>query len=1075
VRARLTSSRFVGRVGELAELELAVREGVSGRPTLVLLGGDSGLGKTRLVAELQRRLTQPESDSVPLILRGDGVDQADGELPYAPLLGALRPLARARHPVLDTLSSATRRQLGRLVPGLDDNASPAGERTDATGQLRLFEAVLELIDALSEDAPLVLILEDMHWADRSTRAFVTFLARSLRTERVTLLLTYRTDELHRRHPLRPLLAELERLERARRVELEPFDRDELEQAVADILGSVPAGPLLTRLLERAEGNPLYTEELLAADLDGRGPPPRSLSDAFLQRIEPLSADAQRVARVLSLGRTLDEPALAAICDLDRERLSAALREAVGEQVLVVDPEDRFGFRHALLREALYDDLLPGERGSLHTELAHYLEKEAQIGAGDPEEEMLRRTSIAFHYSAAGDQTAALRTTVQAGIAARYAQAIGEAADLFQRALELWPRVPDAETVTGSDHVELLCRAAGAISILDERTRADSLLGQALDELDPSADPARYASILVRRGRVLWSLNRGKEAVAIGERALAMIPAGDAGGDRMLIRAWLARLQFVRGRFREAKADGEAALAEALAAEDRDAEIELRNTLGMAKVCLGEVEEGLGSLRRAITLARECDELDSLAVAYANLADMLAIAGRIVEAVGIAQEGLAATPRNHVRNRDWLSLTLSEVAFIAGDWSLARECLSPSAERAAGILSIFRQTREAELAAGIGDEQRALDCLDSVADLVAASSEPQWIGVFGSVSAEVHARRGDLEAAQAAVAQALDRMEVCTDDVARIARVSLTGLRVEADRAQRARDLGDAAMRRDALARARVHLSRIEAAAPDGGPLERARLAEGRAESARARGRATARDWARAADACEAIAHPYPAAVARWREAECHVAHGDRDAAATAVAAAVRGARELGSVWLEREARGLAERARLSPDGAAVRRRRRRRPRPRIRSGSPRASARCSPWLPRVPPTARSAPRCTWPRRRPVFTCRGSSRSSTCRGAPRPLRWPIACTSHSRRVGPVARQDGWRLAGYAVRARFLALGSERSSSWSSRSAPGVPSLSCRERSRSALISAPRRIATLVIQIQTRKAMIPPRVP
>jgi DNA-binding CsgD family transcriptional regulator/tetratricopeptide (TPR) repeat protein len=913
----LTSSRFIGRVGELAELELAVREGVCGRPTLVLLGGDSGLGKTRLVAELQRRLIAPEFDPAPLILRGDGVEQADGELPYAPLLGALRPLVRACHPALQTLSSATRRQLARLVPGLDDDLVPADERTDGTGQLRLFEAVLDLIDALSDQAPLVLILEDVHWADRSTRAFVAFLARSLRTERVTLLLTYRTDELHRRHPLRPLLAELERLERARRMELEPFDRDELEQAVADIIGSAPAGPLLARLLERAEGNPLYTEELLAADLDGRGAPPRSLSDAFLQRIERLSADAQRVARALSLGRALDQPALAAISGLDGTPLSAALREAVTEQVLVVDSEDRFGFRHALLREALYDDLLPGERGALHIELAHYLEDEAQIGGGDAEEEMLRRASIASHYSAAGDQPAALRTTVQAGIAATHAQAIGEAAGLFGRALELWPRVPEPEAVTGIDHVELLCRAADVLSILDERARADSLLCDALEELGPDAEPGRYASILVRRGRVLWSLNRGAEAIALGERALAMIPAGDPGTDRMLIRAWLARLQFIRGKFREGKADGEAALAEALAAEDRSAEIELLNTVGMAKVCLGEVEEGLDSLRRAIALARECDDLDRLATAYSNLADMLATAGRIGEAVSTAQEGLAATPRNHVRNRDWLSLTISEVAFIAGDWTLARASLSPSAERMVGNLSIFRQTREAELEAGIGDERRALECLESVADLVAASSEPQWIGVFGSVLAEVHARRGDLEAAQTAAAQALDRMEVCTDDIAGIARVSLSGMRVEADRAQRARDLGDGAMRRDAVARARVHLSRVQAAAQDGGPLERARLAQARAESARARGRASARDWARAADAYETIAHPYPAAVARWREAECHVAQGDRDAAAAAAAAAIRGARELGSLWLERESRGLAERARLSLDGATA--------------------------------------------------------------------------------------------------------------------------------------------------------------
>ena len=160
-----------------------------------------------------------------------------------------------------------------MLPGLQDDGRLRSDRDDPSGQLRLFEALLELIDTLSESAPLVLALEDMHWADRSTRTFVAFLARSLRQERVVLLLTYRADELHRRHPLRPLLSELERLERARRIDLSPFDRDELGEALADILGAQPEASLLERLFARSEGNPLYTEELLAAGLDGRGAAP----------------------------------------------------------------------------------------------------------------------------------------------------------------------------------------------------------------------------------------------------------------------------------------------------------------------------------------------------------------------------------------------------------------------------------------------------------------------------------------------------------------------------------------------------------------------------------------------------------------------------------------------------------------------------------------------------------------------------------------------------------------------------------------------------------------------------------
>ena len=208
---------------------------------------------------------------------------------------------------------------------------------DGSGQLRLFEAVLELIDLVAETAPLVLALEDMHWADRSTRTFVSFLARSLRQERVMLLLTYRTDELHRRHPLRPLLSELERLERARRIDLAPFDRDELSEALTDILGAQPEGPLLERLFARSEGNPLYTEELLAAGLDGRGAAPRacatrSCCGSSACRPTPSASPAPSPS-----GARSTRHALAAVTELGGDAQMLALREAVAEQVLVDGP------------------------------------------------------------------------------------------------------------------------------------------------------------------------------------------------------------------------------------------------------------------------------------------------------------------------------------------------------------------------------------------------------------------------------------------------------------------------------------------------------------------------------------------------------------------------------------------------------------------------------------------------------------------------------------------------------------------------------------------------------------------
>src|SRR6478752_111851 len=248
--SRVTSTTFVGRAGELDELRAALDQAVGGRPGLAFIAGESGVGKTRLLSELERAARAQGVG----VIGGDCVELGEGELPYAPLVSALRPLARANDPAL-----------AQILPGLGRGE----ERVDdeATAQARLFDALLELLELLAGEDGLLLTVEDLHWADRSTRAFLVYLAASLCRERVLVVTTYRPDELHRRHPLRPLLAELERDARARRVELRPLTRAELGEQLTDILGEAPRGDLLGRLFSRSEGNPLFAEELLAAGTD----------------------------------------------------------------------------------------------------------------------------------------------------------------------------------------------------------------------------------------------------------------------------------------------------------------------------------------------------------------------------------------------------------------------------------------------------------------------------------------------------------------------------------------------------------------------------------------------------------------------------------------------------------------------------------------------------------------------------------------------------------------------------------------------------------------------------------------
>jgi DNA-binding CsgD family transcriptional regulator/tetratricopeptide (TPR) repeat protein len=905
MRGRLTSNRFVGRASELAELELAADDAADGRPSLVLLGGASGIGKTRLVAELERRL-----DGM-LVLHGDCVEPSEGELPYAPLLGALRPLVRDRHPALSELSAGSRAQLARLLPSLGELPAHR-EDAQAAGQARLFEALLELLHLLSEVQGVALVLEDMQWGDSSTRTFTAFLARSLRTERVMLLITYRSDELHRRHPLRPLLAELDRLDRARTIELAPFDRDELSEALADILGAEPDMELVERLLARSGGNPLYIEELLAAGLDGRGAAPQSLRDAFMLRIEHLAVDAQAVARVVSAGGRSTERTLEQVTGFERPRLHEALRHALAEHVLVTDVDGRFAFRHELLREALYDDLLPGERGALHLALARALEDQCGV---DDDAEVERVTAIATHYAAAGDQSAALRATVAAAIEAERVHAYREVAESAERALELWPRVPDDERISTLDHVELLVLAARGHGGGGDHARGEVLMQRALAEVDPALEPVRYGALLGWLARTQWTLNRGRESLEAGQRALELLSPDPAGAaDRAALLAWLARTRVLRGRYRDAIADGEEALAAAVAASDAIAESDVLNTLGMARIALGEVDSGVARLHRAAQIARDHGDVAREAYAYANLADSLQLAGRTSESLEIAREGLALTPRRLRGSHDWMTMTVSHIAFQAGEWDTARAHAGPPAEQVIGRHLIFRLLRDAELALGEGAADQAATALDAAEPHVRVSTESQWHGLFGSLRAEALRRDGDLERARAAVAQALDEIETCTDDVMRLASVTAMGLSVEADRAQRARDLGEPKAARDALAHARIHVQRLGAAAQSGGPVERAWREFGQAEVARARGRSDAALWAAAARSWDALGRPYHAALARHREAEALVERGERDTAAAVAGEALERAGALGAGWLEGELRGLAGRARLRLDG-----------------------------------------------------------------------------------------------------------------------------------------------------------------
>src|SRR5581483_10224838 len=409
-----------------------------------------------------------------------------------------------------------------------------------------------------------------------------------------------------------------------------------------------------------------------------------------------------------------------------------------------------------------------ERGDLHLELAGNLER-TECAAADGGVE--HAATIARHYEAAGDQPSALRATVRAALAARQVHAYGEAADLFERALELWPRVLDGAQLLELppdrtfDHVDLLGMAARSHSIGGDRARAEVLAGRALDELDQETDPRRYARLLASRARMQWSLNRGLEGIETAHRALEMLGSDDkCDSDRASLLGWLSRTQVLRGRFRAAIEDGERALASAIRAGDSYSEGEVLNTLGMAQMALGDVEQGSARLHRAMEIARRNEDINGLSYAYANLADLLYLRGHTRKALEVAREGIATIPRRLGRGRDWMELSLAEILLASGDIAEARARMNAASRQAVGVQLIYRLLVDADIALAEGDDETAAISLADVEPLVAQATEPQWIGPLGAMLGELHRRRGELPQARAAVAAALDRLELCTDDV-----------------------------------------------------------------------------------------------------------------------------------------------------------------------------------------------------------------------------------------------------------------------------------------------------------------------
>ena len=473
---------LVGRDAELARLRALLHDAAAGRAVTGLVSGDAGIGKSRLVDEA-KQIAERDGFTV---LCGQCAEIGDS-VPYLPFADAFRTA-----PPRIEKAIKTRPVLSRLLPDGDEQA----HEVDWAGLTRqqMFGAVLSLLSELAAESPVLLVIEDLHWADASTRHLVTFLARMLHRERVAIIGTYRTDDLHRRHPLRGVIAELLRLPMVALIELGPLSAAALAEILSN--GQDAPSPLsaatLNSLVERAEGNAYYAEELLTASSCAEGTLPTGLAALLLSRVERVSDAAQQVLRAAAVaGGGAADDLVRAASGLPDDVYEEAVREAAGHQLLAFDEPDGYRFRHALLREAVYADLMPGERTRLHARLASLL-------AGVPG----AAAELAHHSMASHDIPGAFAASVQAGIEAERLGAPAEAHRHYDLALELWLRVEGADRIAGMTRGKLGLKSALAAAASGDVPRAVHLLRRIRDWVSAGARPAADAELRCRVGERL---------------------------------------------------------------------------------------------------------------------------------------------------------------------------------------------------------------------------------------------------------------------------------------------------------------------------------------------------------------------------------------------------------------------------------------------------------------------------------------------------------------------------------------------------------------------------------------------
>src|SRR4051794_20826917 len=879
------TSALIGRDAELEHLcsTLGISASAPAQPrSAVLLAGDAGVGKTRLLTELRDRAVAEGWQ----VLAGHCLDFADSALPYLPFSEITGRIARELPDLFDDVA-ARHPALLRLLPGQRMLSQATDPESIPADQAALLDGVHALAEAAGSHQPLLLVVEDLHWADQSTRDLISFLFGRGFEAPVALVGSYRSDDIHRRHPLRRQVAVWARMTGVERVQLEPLGAADVRLLVQRLHPDPLPEERVRDIVSRAEGNAFFVEELVGASWVRSDGIPEDLADVLLVRLEGLGTAGVTVVRAAAVaGRRVSHAALSAVVEVPPTELDSAVRDAVEGHVLVPSRDDFYEFRHALLAEAVYDDLLPGERTSLHAAYARALQDGRANGTA---------AELARHARLAKDYATALTASLRAGDDARGVGGAEEAAQHYLQALDLWhdTRLPDDADL---DLPRLVGLVADALITAGHPARALGVTREQLDHLPSDAGDSVRGQLLGVLAGAMVMTETPEDPLTLTREAVELVP-DEPSNARAKVLAVHARILGRVGRIADAREVAMTALALAERLDMPRLASDIRTTLAGLKEKGGSAESLVESLRSAIDLAAAAGASNAELRALLLLGNHHIDRGEFAEADETFERAAA---RARAEGTPWVPYA-AEARWIhavslrlQGRWDESLRLLDITGEVVPPIYAALLAATRAQILVARGEPG---------AEALARGLHPFWrqeglVAITGgSAELALHEHAGDQVAALATYRLIVETLTGIWHPLfqarVRLAATVLAAFATAASHRSAAERADDAAVVTGLVADAQSVLDRRGDSLVSWGPESRAWEARLLAEQLRWRWAADVDPpgqdeliaaWREAVDQFEAYGAPYELAVARSHLAEVLAATGDGEEARALVEA-----------------------------------------------------------------------------------------------------------------------------------------------------------------------------------------------